>query len=112
VAIAFNVTATDNCATPLTVVCTPPSGSLFPPGTNTVTCYAIDACGNRSATCSFKVIVRSQATRIRRAVIVEWDCGVLQGADNVDGPYTDIPGATSPYCVPSEQARRFYRARN
>jgi hypothetical protein len=37
--------------------------------------------------------------------------GTLQGADDLDGPWTDIPGATSPYCVPASEARRFYRAR-
>jgi hypothetical protein len=41
----------------LSVTCTPASGSLFPIGTTTVTCVALDSCGNR-ATCTFKVIVR------------------------------------------------------
>jgi hypothetical protein len=44
------------CNPPPTVVCTPPSGSTFPVGTNTVTCVATDGCGNR-ATCTFQIIV-------------------------------------------------------
>lgn len=39
------------------VVCTPPSGTVFPLGTNLVTCTATNACGGK-ATCSFKVIVK------------------------------------------------------
>jgi hypothetical protein len=38
------------------VVCNPPSGSVFPVGTTTVTCTATDAAGN-SASCSFNVTV-------------------------------------------------------
>jgi hypothetical protein len=36
--------------------CVPPSGSLFPPGTTTVTCRAVDGSGN-SNSCSFTVTV-------------------------------------------------------
>jgi hypothetical protein len=49
-------TATDNCVTP-TVVCSPPSGSVFQLGVTRVTCTATDACGN-SSSCSFSVGVR------------------------------------------------------
>jgi len=48
--------ATDNCSTSVTVVCTPPSGSFFAYGTNTVACVATDASGNTSSN-SFHVIV-------------------------------------------------------
>jgi hypothetical protein len=40
------------------VICTPPSGSTFPLGTNIVTCTATNACG-AVASCSFQVIVKS-----------------------------------------------------
>jgi len=50
-------TATDNCPG-VTVVCNPPSGSVFPVGTTTVTCIATDASGN-TASCSFTVSVFS-----------------------------------------------------
>lgn len=38
--------------------------------------------------------------------------GTLQQADAVKGPYTDVPGATSPYTVPLTGSQKFYRARN
>jgi hypothetical protein len=41
--------------------CTPPSGSLFPLGTNLVTCCVMDSCGYTNC-CSFKVIVKSAIT--------------------------------------------------
>jgi len=47
----------DNCPG-VTVVCVPPSGSILPVGTTTVTCTATDASGN-TATCSFSVTVFS-----------------------------------------------------
>ncbi|MED3576119.1 HYR domain-containing protein [Cytobacillus praedii] len=39
-----------------TAICTPPSGSFFPPGNTAVTCTAVDACGNTDI-CSFNVRV-------------------------------------------------------
>jgi hypothetical protein len=50
--------ATDNCPPPPTVVCNPPSGSMFPAGTTSVTCTATDSSGN-TATCSFPVNIYS-----------------------------------------------------
>jgi len=49
-------TATDNCDLSPSVVCSPPSGSLFPVGVTTVTCTATDDCGNESE-CEFDVTV-------------------------------------------------------
>jgi hypothetical protein len=46
-------TASDNCPGVVTV-CNPPSGSMLPVGTTTVTCTATDVAGN-TATCSFSV---------------------------------------------------------
>lgn len=38
--------------------------------------------------------------------------GVLQGAELVQGPYTDVAGATSPYTIPAGTTpARFYRTR-
>jgi hypothetical protein len=53
--VFFTVTATDNCSPP-TIVVNPPSGTIFPKGTNTVTAVATDAAGNTNS-CSFKVVV-------------------------------------------------------
>src|SRR5205085_257149 len=48
-------TATDNCAV-ASLICTPPSGSIFTLGTTSVTCTATDPTGN-SASCSFPVSI-------------------------------------------------------
>ena len=61
--VDFTVTASDNCAGPVSLVSTPPSGSIFPPGTTTVTSVATDACGNTSS-CSFKVIVLADCLQL------------------------------------------------
>src|SRR4030095_936343 len=50
-------TANDNWRG-VTVACVPPSGSMFPTGTTSVTCTATDTAGN-TATCSFPVTVFS-----------------------------------------------------
>jgi len=107
----FNVTATDNCSGPVTLISTPASGSVFPRGTNTVTCVAMDACGNTSQ-CSFTVTVGGSTLSIEPGVIIRWDCGILQSADDLNGPWTDVPGATSPYAVATTGTQKFYRTRN
>gem|GEM_PF-1117597 len=55
-AVDYTVNATGGCGG-TTVSSTPPSGSLFPVGTTTVTSVAKDACGNQS-TCAFTVTVQ------------------------------------------------------
>jgi hypothetical protein len=55
--VEFTVSARDAIDRTPTLVCTPPSGSLFPPGDTLVTCSAMDDAGNQ-ATCSFLVAVR------------------------------------------------------
>ncbi len=47
--------ATDNVGV-VTLICNPPSGSVFPAGTTTVTCTATDAAMN-TATCTFTITV-------------------------------------------------------
>jgi subtilisin-like proprotein convertase family protein len=54
--VTYMVSSSDNCGAP-TVVCTPASGSIFPLGTNAVSCTATDGSGN-SNSCSFTVIMR------------------------------------------------------
>ena len=56
---SFNVTATNLCQPNVPVTCTPPSGSTFPLGTNTVTCVAVDALGvTNSASFTLTVCAR------------------------------------------------------
>ena len=54
--VSFTVTASDNCALAGPPACAPPSGSIFPKGTTTVTCTVSDTSGNQSS-CSFTVTV-------------------------------------------------------
>jgi len=54
--VSFNVSADDDHDPTPTIVCSPPSGSLFPIGRKLVICTAIDAAGNVSL-CSFAVVV-------------------------------------------------------
>jgi hypothetical protein len=52
----FEVTATSDCDTLLTIACDPPPGSAFPNGTTTVTCIVTDSYG-LADTCTFDVTV-------------------------------------------------------
>jgi endo-1,4-beta-xylanase len=53
---------------PLTPVCTPASGSLFPVGTTTVTCTATDAAGNQAKPVSFDVVVTAPVADVTAVV--------------------------------------------
>ena len=44
-------------------------------------------------------------------IVLSWTIGALQQANNVTGPYTDVPGATSPTTVTPTAASKFYRLR-
>jgi hypothetical protein len=57
--IAFEATAFDEEDPTPSLVCVPPSGSLFSRGTTTVTCTATDFSGNQ-ATCQFSVTIRAK----------------------------------------------------
>jgi len=54
--VTFSATAVDSVDGPVTVTCTPPSGSTFNAGENTVTCQAADSHGNL-AVGSFLVVI-------------------------------------------------------
>lgn len=58
--VEFSVHAADACAGSVSASCVPPSGSLFPPGTNTVLCGAADPSGNTNF-CSFTITVEGSA---------------------------------------------------
>src|SRR5208283_4129861 len=107
--VVFQVTAVSGCDTNVTVVAVPPSGSLFPIGTNIVSCIASDHSGNTNQ-CSFLVIVQPSVS-IQLTVTVDWCGNGLQEADNANGPWVDIPSASNPYTVPANQAKQFYRAK-
>jgi len=46
-------------------------------------------------------------------ISLTWQCpdAILQSADSLTGPYTDIPDAVSPYSVGVEKAAKYYRYR-
>jgi hypothetical protein len=58
VVVDFETTATDICDLDVDVMCNPPSGSVFNPGTTTVVCAAFDDKGNMSM-CHFDVTVKT-----------------------------------------------------
>jgi hypothetical protein len=73
VPVYYNPTATDGCCSNWTITCTPPSGSVFSPGTtNLVTVVATDDYGNTN-TCTFTVIVNSCSN----------DCMQVESPDNI-----------------------------
>jgi hypothetical protein len=44
-------------------------------------------------------------------IVLTWTTGQLQSASNINGPYTDVSGATSPYTVPPSNAQQYFRIR-
>ncbi|HWW00017.1 MAG TPA: HYR domain-containing protein [Candidatus Acidoferrum sp.] len=54
--VTYTATATDNCDASVLLYFSPPSGSTFAKGTNTVLCFASDSAGN-GTNCSFTVTV-------------------------------------------------------
>jgi hypothetical protein len=40
-----------------------------------------------------------------------WSPGTLQAAGTVNGTYTNVPGATSPYVVSPAASKQFYRVK-
>jgi hypothetical protein len=63
--VNFDVTARTSCGSNLTVVCVPPSGSLFPPGITDVGCQASDNLGY-AASCRFPVTVAGDCASERQ----------------------------------------------
>ncbi len=47
---------------------------------------------------------------IQKAVILTWGCGVLQTSTDMQ-TWTDVPGATSPFAVPTNEPSRFWQVR-
>ena len=94
--VSFAPKATDNCGG-ASVVCTPPSDSVFPKGTNTVTCTATDSSGNIE-TCSFSVrVIDNEAPTVTcpANMLVVLPPGQCDVALNYSATVSDnCPGAT------------------
>lgn len=81
--VTFSVIATDDHGTP-TVVCTPPSGSIFPVGTTTVSCTATDSAGNSTtATFTVTVVLLAPVDTTAPSIVVD-----VTGTLGNDGWYT------------------------
>jgi hypothetical protein len=95
--VNFNITATDNCAG-VTVVTSPPSGSVFTEGTTQVTATATDAAGNvTTGTFNVTVIGSGSAPTITTPVAtptVLWPPN--HKMKNVDIDYAVTPGCGGP----------------
>lgn len=108
--VTYSVEALVGC-TPIAVVCTPPSGSVFPIGTTTVTCRIAEP-GVPVQECSFRVTVDCQKQRVVQIkppvrpaptpdnpnpaaeIEVNWDpetTVILEAADDMNGPWIQVP---------------------
>jgi HYR domain-containing protein len=96
--VTFNATAIDNCPG-VTLICSPPSGSTFALGTNTVICVATDASSNTNG-CSFTIVVVDRTgavlTVVREgdAVMICWPLACtrfLQETSDLNPPIHWVP---------------------
>ncbi len=111
--VFFDVAARNGCGDPVPVVCTPPSGSLFPRGTTEVTCVAANNNGV-SKTCAFTVTVTCEtiniATTLEGKVVLTWPATAkLLTAGELKGAWTEVPNAASPFTVSITARRQFFR---
>ena len=61
---------------------------------------------------SFTGIGLLTITKVGSNVQLNWGVnGALQSADTINGSYTDVVGATSPYSVPPTDTQKYYRLR-
>ena len=44
-------------------------------------------------------------------VVLTWASGTLQQASDINGPYADVTGTSSPYTVSTSGAQQFFRVR-
>lgn len=86
VAVTFPAPTTSGGQAPVTVTCSPFSGSVFQVGITTVACQAVDA-RNTAAACTFPVVVSRIATLTRTRF--------LAFGDSVTAGEVTVPAATS-----------------
>lgn len=84
--VIFSAGASDNMRM-AGVTCQPPSGTVFPVGTNVVTCTATDGSGNTNA-CFFRIVVRDTEKPAIQLV------GASSATVECHSPFAD-PGATA-----------------
>lgn len=86
--------AADNCSG-VNSSCAPPSGSVFAPGTTTVTCTATDTSAN-TATCTFTVTVAPCTIKCPNDVIAHIGTNATTCGGNVSYPPPDVAGGCGP----------------
>lgn len=102
--VTYTATATDAVDTTPTVNCSPPSGSVFPIATTTVSCTATDDSGNTSAAKTFDVAVRDTTPP---AVTVPADFGLeATGPNGAPATFSAsaadiVDGTITPACTPA-----------
>jgi hypothetical protein len=112
--VAFQVVARTACGTVVPVESVPASGSVFPPGVTTVTSKVP---GFPNVVCTFKVNVvcpdASESWLVkRRSPTLAWDGpGVLEMAPALEGPWTAVPAAASPFTPAAFGDAQFFRVR-
>ncbi len=108
--VPYTATAADNVDGSLAPTCDHPSGSPFPLGSTTVTCWATDAQGNRSSDAMFTVTVQDTTAPVltlpgNLQVEATGPSGAAvtfaaSAADVVDGPVTPACTASSGSTLP------------
>ena len=84
--------ACDNCGNPVKVTCNPPSGTVFGPGDQTITCTAVDAGGNTNE-CSFTLTVLAPLQVVFDAPACD---NLVDNTSDPDKGYTDFNCPDSP----------------
>ncbi|MEE8403886.1 MAG: HYR domain-containing protein [candidate division Zixibacteria bacterium] len=99
--VTYSASITDNCAG-ASISCSPASGSVFPVGTTTVTCIAIDAAGNAD-TCTFDITVNDTEAPVATCpadITVGNDPGQCSTVVTFSGSVTDNCAGASIACSP------------
>ena len=78
--------------------------------TNTVV-FSSNGGNSTNAVTGIGVTVTLSIQIVGSQIQLTWPSGTLQSADQVDGQYSDISGAVSPYLVTPSGAQQFYRVR-
>ena len=99
VAISFPTPEARDGQSPVTVTCSPASGSLFPIGLTTVRCSATDAL-NRQAACEFNVTI-TRAAQLQRVRIMAFGDSMTAGEVTFPGSTALGPTSGKQVVVPS-----------
>ncbi len=100
------------CNSNYSLVCTPPPGGLFPPGTTTVDCKAVGPQGLVDE-CRFNITVncaRLGTTLSGTNITISWSGnGVLQKAATLAGPWITVSNAPNPFRTFTSGQQGYFR---